>query len=283
MPEPPAATKPPLVVFTDLDGTLLDARTYSATPAREALSLLQARGSVVVFCSSKTAAEQRVIRAQLGLMQAPLIVENGSAVIVPEAAGLSVADWPVATNSTDERARTLGRPAIEVRAGVARAAASIDVRVTGYSDLTVRQIAELTGLDLAAAERARSRDYSETLVDEFPPATWVALETALFAEGLYCRHGGRFRTVTGATVDKGCAVRIVSDLYSAKAGRQIVTAGLGDSANDDSLLAAVDRPYLLSKMDGTWEPMEHRGLRRIAQPGPRGWHEAIVDLLGAVW
>ncbi len=280
MPESPAAsTPPPWVVFTDLDGTLLDARTYSAAPAHEALALLQARGAAVAFCSPKTSAEQRAIRAELGLAQTPLIVENGSAVIVPEAAGLPVTSWPAAPDNSNERTCRFGAPASEVRRGIARAAAAIRVRVTGYADLSVGQIAALTGLDLAAAERAQRRDYSETLVDDLAPETWVAFEKKLVAEGLVCRCGGRFRTVTGAAVDKGSAVRIVTELYSAKANRRVRTAGLGDSANDDSLLAAVDLPYLLSKSDGTWEPMKLRRLRRIAKPGPLGWHEAVLDLL----
>lgn len=48
----------PMVVFTDLDGTLLDHHTYQANEAAEALRLLEARGWPLVFCSSKTFSEQ---------------------------------------------------------------------------------------------------------------------------------------------------------------------------------------------------------------------------------
>lgn len=281
MPPHPSSNAVPLVVFTDLDGTLLDARTYSATPARAALALLEARGAAIVFCSSKTAAEQRTIRRELGLGRTPLIVENGSAVVVPEAAGLPVAEWP-APDGTDERVRVLGRSSAEVRRGIARAADCLGLRVTGYSDLSGHRVAELTGLEPAAADRARQRDYSETLVDDFNLEIWAALDSALLAEGLQCRPGGRFRTVTGAIADKGRAVHLVTELYSAAAGRRVITAGLGDSANDESLLAAVDHPYLLAKHDGTWEPLNLPRLRRIACPGPHGWHAAILELLALV-
>lgn len=266
------------LVFTDLDGTLLSRRTYSATAARPALAALAARGIPVIFCSSKTAAEQRGLRHELRLERWPYIVENGSAVLVPAAAEWRI-DWSRAPGQA-EFVRVLGRPHAEVRAGLARAAAAAGMRVTGYADLSVARIAALTGLDEAAAGRARQREFSETLVDELTAREWRDLEAALVPEGLRCLHGGRFRTVTGAAADKGRAVRIVAELFAAAWGEPIETIGLGDSANDASLLGTVDLPYLLAQEEGAWAPLERPGLRRIARPGPEGWNEAILELLG---
>jgi len=274
-------TPPPWVVFTDLDGTLLDARTYEVGLARPALDLLAAQGVPVVFCSSKTAAEQRPLRLELGLTHTPFIVENGSAVYVPNSSGLSVTDWQPASNERCERVRVLGRPAAQVREGIARAAAGAGLKVTGYGDLAVRRVADLTGLSEDAAARARQRDYSETLVDEFPAEDWLTLDRFLRAEGLCRRHGGRFHTVTEAGADKGTAVRVVIELFAAAGHAPPLTVGLGDSANDEGMLMAVDRPYLLAKADGTWARIERPALRRMARPGPLGWYDAVLDLLAA--
>ena len=280
------------MIFTDLDGTLLDARTYTAEPARPALARLAAAGVPVVCCSSKTAAEQRALRRELGLERMPYIVENGAAVFVPEAAGLPVAEWPrVERDGRDEggagsgpgggeRVWALGRPAAEVRAGLARAAAAAGVRATGYGDLALEAVVAATGLDPAAAVRARQRDFSETVVDAFTAEDAAKLAGALAAEGLAWRHGGRFRTVTDARVDKGRAVRLLVGLYAQAAGRAPETVGIGDSANDAALLAAVDRAYLLARPDGSWVPMEIGGVRRIDRPGPEGWSRVIDELLG---
>src|SRR5687768_8132133 len=70
------------LVFTDLDGTLLDHDTYSWEAARPALSRLRHLGIPLVLCSSKTAAELRPIAKRLGL-QTPLIVENGGGIRLP--------------------------------------------------------------------------------------------------------------------------------------------------------------------------------------------------------
>ncbi len=270
---------PPFVVFTDLDGTLLDAHTYDAGPARGALGLLAARGVPVIFCSSKTAAEQRPLRAALGLSHLPFIVENGAAVLVPATSGLPVADWPGDSACPTEHRRALGRSAEQVRAGIARAASAAGLSVTGYADLSVAAVAELTGLDPAAAARARQREFSETLVDRHRPEQWSALAATLRAEGLGLRHGGRFHTVTDLATDKGRAVRLVADLFGRQAGRAVATVGLGDSANDEGLLAAVDQPWLVARPDGAWTPLAIPGLRRVPHAGPAGWAEAIRQLL----
>ena len=45
-----------LLVFTDLDGTLLDHEDYSYAAANEALAELRSRRIPLILCSSKTAA-----------------------------------------------------------------------------------------------------------------------------------------------------------------------------------------------------------------------------------
>src|SRR4030042_950735 len=72
-----------ILVFTDLDGTLLDHRTYSFEPARPALRIMRESDIPLIICTSKTRAEVQEIRAALGNID-PFIVENGGAIFVPE-------------------------------------------------------------------------------------------------------------------------------------------------------------------------------------------------------
>ena len=68
-----------LVVFSDLDGTLLDHYTYSFEDARPALGRLRAAGVPLVLCTSKTRAEIAPLRDALRNTH-PFISENGGAV-----------------------------------------------------------------------------------------------------------------------------------------------------------------------------------------------------------
>ncbi|HAC9004228.1 TPA: HAD hydrolase family protein, partial [Salmonella enterica subsp. enterica] len=47
----------PLLIFTDLDGTLLNSHTFEWQPAAPWLTRLHESGVPVILCSSKTAAE----------------------------------------------------------------------------------------------------------------------------------------------------------------------------------------------------------------------------------
>ena len=71
-----------IVVFTDLDGTLLDRTTYSYASAVPALESLRQKKIPIVFCSAKTSAEQEAYRKELGIGD-PFIVENGGAIFIP--------------------------------------------------------------------------------------------------------------------------------------------------------------------------------------------------------
>ncbi|MBM4388831.1 MAG: HAD hydrolase family protein, partial [Deltaproteobacteria bacterium] len=55
-----------LIIFTDLDGTLLDSRTYSFEQAEPALELIKRRRIPLIICSSKTRAEIEAIRETIG-------------------------------------------------------------------------------------------------------------------------------------------------------------------------------------------------------------------------
>ncbi len=59
-------TTPKLVIFTDLDGTLLDRDTYSFEPALPALRLIRQKDIPLVLSSSKTRAEIEFYRERIG-------------------------------------------------------------------------------------------------------------------------------------------------------------------------------------------------------------------------
>ncbi|GIV58951.1 MAG: mannosyl-3-phosphoglycerate phosphatase [Rhodothermaceae bacterium] len=260
------------VIVTDLDGTLLDFETYSPAAARPALERARAAGWPVIFCSSKTRAEQEVYRTALGLDE-PFIVENGAALFVPAEARTR---W--------FRGRTLpavfafGVPAHTVRKALQAIRAETGLPFRGFSEMPVAEVAARTGLDEAAAARARQRDYSETIDARLTPAQWQTLDEALAARGLVRFPGGRFHTITGAGSDKGRAVRHLVHLLR-EAGHDVLTIGLGDSPNDAPLLRAVDRPFLVQRPDGSWADLDVPGLTRVEAAGPAGWARVLHALL----
>jgi mannosyl-3-phosphoglycerate phosphatase family protein len=253
----------PIVVVTDLDGTLLDHDTYEAGPAAAAVTALQDAGAVIVCCSAKTRTEQQVHRDELGI-DGPFIVENGAAVHGADGAALEI----------------LGLPYDEVRRRLATAAARLGVTVRGFGDMPAAELARRTNLSEAAAQRAQAREYTEAFVVEGPQPDANGLGAALADAGLHLQRGARFWTAGGAH-DKGLAVGRLRQLLTRELGRSPMLYGLGDTYNDAAMLAAVDIPFLVQRPDGTWADLAVEGLRRLPGIGPAGWCQGADAILAA--
>ena len=272
----------PTVIFTDLDGTLLSHLTYAAEGAAPVVKRLQADGVPVVFCSSKTIAEQLPIRRALGVTAHPFIVENGSAIVAPGNSGLAGADWEKSDQVKGAREKVLGLRLPEILAKLERVRRQTGEELRGYQQMSVSEIAATTGLDEAGAARAQDRGFSETIVDQLSEERWQTIFAAFAEEGLECSHGGRFHTLTGAGAHKGRAVELMRQRYIAAYGRQVRTIGLGDSANDAAMLAAVDVAFLIARPDGSWAKIDVPDIRRVNGIGPEGWAEAMEDWSASV-
>ncbi|HLG15776.1 MAG TPA: HAD-IIB family hydrolase [Blastocatellia bacterium] len=267
--------EPQLVIFTDLDGTLLDLKTYSYLPAIEALGRIIRRGVPLVFCSSKTRVEQQYYQERIGIRE-PMIVENGSAIVIPE----NYFAHPYAPRQTAD-----GHDVIELGESAERIKGALDAvrretraRFKALGEIPLEELCRLADLDPPAAHRAQSREYSETIVCEMSAEEIGSFLEALQARGLSCIGGSRFHTVVSSNVDKGRAVKLVTSLFRTEFG-DVLTAGIGDSANDEPMLATVDLPYLLQSPDGHWKDISLVDVARVEGDGPAAWNGVVCRLL----
>jgi mannosyl-3-phosphoglycerate phosphatase len=261
-----------LVVFSDLDGTLLDHHTYSHAAARPALEELHQRQVPLVLCSSKTRAELIPLHLELGL-SAPFIAENGGGVFAPAGATLCRGEqWQEAGQGW--RMLEIGLPISEVRARFNTFKDKFDAK--GFGDMSDAKVAKLTGLPKKQAALARQREFNEPVLlpDETQASDFAA---ATLEAGLQATRGGRFWHLLGGG-DKGKAVRLLTILF-AKHDPELVTMALGDAPNDLAMLEAVDWPVLVARPDGSHAPLELEGLVRQPQAGPAGFNQAVLDAL----
>jgi len=266
-----------LVIFTDLDGTLLDAGTYSFGDAAEALGVVERLGIPLVFCTSKTRAEILYWREKTGNSH-PFISENGGGIFIP--AGYFGFDVPGAIPSDGFLVLNLGTPYHRLREAVLSLRAK-GFEIRGFGDMTADEVAWLTGLDIAQASLAKEREYDEPFVHNGAAGDAPLLLAAIERLGL-SHARGRLMHILGGS-DKGRAVRLLSGLYEKQYG-SVVTAAVGDSPNDAPMLASVDYPFLVNKPGGGHDPdTDVPGVARLDGTGPRGWAEAVgllVERLG---
>lgn len=264
------------LVFTDLDGTLLDSRTYSYQKSLAAIARLDKRDIPIVFCSAKTRAEQEIYRRELGLPQ-PFIVENGGAIYIPRAYFPFPFEYHKAVN--DLLAIELAIPCSRVRRLLTKIGEENGFRFRGFADMSAAEVAEITGLSLESAELAKHREYDEPVMLHSSGERDLSSFLAKIEEtGLnWSRGGGLFHVMGGG--GKGKAVEALSSLYRRFWG-DVKTVGLGNGLNDFPMLSQVDIPVLVQKMDYSWEDIDLPGLLKIPAVGPEGWSRAIAEIFG---
>jgi mannosyl-3-phosphoglycerate phosphatase len=262
------------VIFTDLDGTLLDHDTYSWEAARPALDRLKQRGVPWILVTSKTRREVEVLRGRLA-HEHPFIVENGGAAYIP--AGY----FPFAVSGSKQRH---GYEVIEwgmsyerLVEHLQRASQNCGCRVRGFHEMTAREVAGLCALPLEQAVLAKAREYDEPFV-VLDADRAGGLAAAIEDRGCRWTRGGRFWHILGAS-DKAFAVEALTALFE-QMDPPVRTIGLGDGLNDASFLNVVAAPVLiLSAQSAELKVRVPRGVI-TGRAGPEGWNEAILDLLG---
>ncbi len=252
-----------ILVFSDLDGTLLDHETYSFAPAKPALDRLKSLNIPLILASSKTETEMRALRDALSL-ETPMIVENGAGI-----AGLE--------------GDTSGRPCYnEIRSLLNKMPASLRKHYQGFGDWSVGEIEERTGLTRDAAERAAERQFSEPGVWDGTEADLALFEELLSEAGFMAVRGGRFTTIMPKT-SKGEAMAKIAAHFAGAPSEKAVKIALGDGANDIVMLEAADHGVIIANPANKPMPLlvgEREGkIRRSSLAGPHGWNEMINALL----
>ncbi|MHC1632122.1 MAG: mannosyl-3-phosphoglycerate phosphatase [Methanotrichaceae archaeon] len=262
------------VVFTDMDGTLIDHHTYSYDAALPALELLQRKNVPLIICTSKTRAEIEKFREDLKVLD-PFISENGGAIFVPKTY------FKVPFHSDQETEDYLvikqGTSYDTLRNVLKDIKKTTECQIKGFGDMTTQEISADSGLDLESAKLSKMREYDEPFVIGGDESCIQSILKEIQNRGLSYTQGGRYFHIIGDN-DKGKAVSILTDIFKLEYGN-LTTIGLGDSLNDLPMLASVDVPVLVQKPNGTYESLIEMEVKHAEGIGPTGWNRAIMEIL----
>lgn len=259
----------PLLIFSDLDGTLLDIHTYDWQPAAPWLAKLQAHHIPVIFCSSKTAAEMREIQQTFGLEGLPFIAENG-AVIQPDVR------WETSSR------KIVGMSHHRIHQYIDQIRQQTHIKFTSFDDVDERVISEWTGLPPSRSLLARQHEASVTLIWRDSDAHMARFEEALAQEGLKLVQGARFWHVLDARCGKDMAVKWLVEQYRLQEGITATTLGLGDGPNDAPLLDSVNVAVVVKGINRQGVVLQNDSPERVYHtrlPGPAGWSEGLDHFL----
>lgn len=269
-----------LLVFTDLDASLLNHHDYSWQAAAPALAALREHGFPLILNSSKTRAELLELRRELHNPH-PFISENGALAVVPAGYFPNPAGEAPPTTAIFET-HLFGKSYRDITGSLAKLRAAHGYRFQGFNDMDDAELAQAVGLSLEQAAHARQREASEPIIWRDSEAAFEAFQRFLAAEDLMVVSGGRFRHVM-SRVDKGMGVHWLSEQYRrAEPDTRWLTVAIGDGPNDASMLARVDVPILIPN-----PACDQSTLTRIPKltvapaPGATGWNQAVLEILQA--
>lgn len=249
---------PPLVVFTDLDGTLLDHASYDWSPARPALRRLSQLGVPVILSSSKTGAEIKRLQQAMDLTACLAIAENGAGLIGAEdqASPDRYADLRDALDHIPQPLRKMFK---------------------GFGDMTLDEVMQTTGLTRYDAELAQQRAFSEPGLWLGTPPDQDAFLDLLRRHGVTARMGGRFLTLSFGATKADRLAEVIAHYAPQK------TIALGDAPNDIEMLEAADLGIIIANPDhAPLTPLAGEATGRIIRTqlsGPVGWNAAILSYL----
>lgn len=258
-----------LLIFTDLDGTLLDHHTYSFDAAQLALEVLERLKIPWIPNTSKTFAELQPLRTQLD-HSGPFVVENGAAIYIP--LDHPLARFASADESGDYAVHRFGKLRSELLAVLEPLRSRY--RFTGFSELSPASLAQLTGLSRVQAQQALQRDYSEPLHWRDTETALVDMRLELAESGVQLLRGGRFVHLMGKH-DKADALRWLAGQMD-----EVITVALGDGENDIAMLSAADIPVVIrSPVHPPIQLPDRADTLVTAGLGPVGWSEAVLKIL----
>ncbi len=263
-----------IVIFTDLDGTLIDHKDYSYIDASKTLKSLKKINVPIILCTSKTRGEIEKYTDKLNLRH-PFIAENGGVIFIPK--DYFSFKYPFDKSMNQYNVIELGTPIKQLNK-VIKQLKKDGFEIKTFSDMSVSELSKETGLTKMDTIRAKKREY-DVAFKILNPKDKTEITKIVKTAGYNTSAGGRYHHLMGAN-DKGHAVKILTDLFRKKYGGslKLKTIGLGDGENDIPMLKNVDIPVLVKNREHK-KPEINFDVIYTTFEGPKGWSETINELL----
>lgn len=258
----------PLLIISDLDGTLLEHHSYRWEAASPWINILRQHEIPLVLCSAKSAAEIIDWQNEFSLTGQPFIAENG-AVIQLDARWSDSEDYPRLLTGIHHE---------ELFSILDRLREKFGFKFTCFADVDESTLCELTGLTRKQASLAKLNEASETLIWRDSDEMMTAFSDQLMMLGLVLLQGGRFWHVLDMQAGKDKALHWLQEQFRQRDGKQRITIGLGDSPSDALLLDSVDYAVIVkgySRQTITLQNDSPQRVYRSQSYGPEGWKEGL--------
>ena len=255
-----------LIIFTDLDGTLLHRDNFKFDEIKDYIKNLIDDGIIIIPNTSKTEKEIVEFIKELG-SELPFISENGSSIH-----GLNL------INNNLPNKIILSRDKHELnKIFNSKVPKKLKKKCKFISDMNTSQQKNIFGLQNDNLKNALDRKYTIPFLFEGNKIEKKELLKILRSYLLNIQDGGRVLNL-GDNTDKVKSMNQVLKIYN-KIENKIKVIGVGDNFNDLDMLRNCDIPCLVFNDQFKRDQISIDNLIVSNKPSPEGWSDVIKTAL----
>jgi len=255
--------KSKIIIFTDLDGTLLDRDTFKFDKILSYLKELILKDICIIPNSSKTRQEVEVFNKELD-ENLSFVVENGSAIY-----NLNL------INSSFPEKISLSREHDEIlKVFDGKISSKFKSKCKFIKNLDIKKQMGVLGLPKEKIKASLNREYSVPFLFEGSKSDKIDLFKSVNDVGLSLQEGGRVINLCDK-VSKSKAMKNVVKVIKKITKEKLFTIGIGDNYNDLDMLKNSDIPCLVFNDKFTLERININNCLVSKKPAPEGWKEVV--------
>ena len=264
------------LIFTDLDGTLLDHENYSYGNNKKLISRIVSNQNEIIFNTSKTFSESTNLLKELNLTNMPFSTENGAVLYFPKNR------FKKNKNSSD-----YGR---YWKIRIAKLSSKIwykfllkkqkTFKFLIAQDLPFKDLTKYT--NLINTSKMLNREASQLIIwkDSFLNLKKFKNDLKSEKDGVLIQ-GSRFMQIS-SICNKRIAKKLISHIYDIQFHDTYSknTIALGDSKNDIDMLNSATHACLIKNPSGVFPKLRSnkKNIYKSSKLAPNGWSQLIIRL-----
>ncbi len=255
-----------LIIFTDLDGSLLHRDNFKFDEIKDYIKSLIDDGITIIPNTSKTEKEIEEFIKELG-SNIPFISENGSSIH-----GLNL----INTNFPNKIILSRDKQEL-IKIFNSKVPEELKTKCKFISNMNIKQQTSIFGLQENNLKNALNRKYTFPFIFEGDKIEKNKLLKFLKSSSLNMQEGGRVLNL-GDNTDKVKSMNQVLKIYK-KVESKIKVIAVGDNFNDLDMLRNCDIPCLVFNDEFKQDQVNIDNLIFSNKPSPEGWADVIKTAL----
>ena len=252
-----------ILIFTDLDGTLLNRDNFKFESTKPFLKELKKKNIIIIPNSSKTEDEIIEFNNEANF-QFPFISENGSIIHNLNFLNHEFPDKIMLAKNIHEIQKIFDK---NIRQ-------DLKSKCKVISSLTMSEQTQIFGLPENKLKQVYKRSCTITIIFEGNNEEKLSLKNILLKNCLDLKDGGRVINL-GDRINKADAMKKITQMLETKFKCKPKTIAVGDNHNDLEMLQNSDIPCLVKNDKFLKKNLQIKNLIISKQAAPEGWVEIV--------